>query len=344
MKIKAVAFSLLGALASSAMAGEMTVISFGGVSKDVQSEAFYKPFEKATNSKVVAGEYNGEMGRIKVMVDTNSVNWDAVQVEGPELLRGCDEGLFEHLDSARFGNPSDFVPGTFSECGAGLLVWSMALAYNTDKFKVAPTGWNDFWDVQKFPGKRSLRKGAKYTLEAALMADGVAYADIYKVLATKEGVERAFHKLDQIKPDIQWWEAGAQPMQFLASGDVVMSTAFNGRVFAAQESGAHVQVVWKGSIYAIDSWAIPKGSKNKSLAEQFIAFSLRPENQKIHTQKLGYGSTNERTAALLDPALAARLNTAPGNLEQAMPIDSEFWVNHGEELEQRFNAWVAKAN
>lgn len=344
MNKKAIGALFLTAITSSVMAGEMTVISFGGVSKDVQSEAFYKPFEKVTRNKVVAGEYNGEMGRIKVMVDTDSVNWDVVQVEGPELIRGCDEGMFERLDTAQFGKPSDFVPGTFSECGAGMLVWSMAMAYNADKLKVAPTGWTDFWDTQKFPGKRSLRRGAKYTLEAALMADGVAYSDIYKVLSTKEGVDRAFRKLDQIKPDIQWWEAGAQPMQFLASGDVVMSTAFNGRVFAAQESGANVQIVWKGSIYAIDSWAIPKGSKNKTMAEQFIAFSLRSENQKVHTEKLGYGSINQQTAALLDPVLAARLNTAPSNLEQAMPINSEFWVNHGEELEQRFNAWVAKTN
>ena len=87
---------------------------------------------------------------------------------------------------------------------------------------------------------------------------------------------------------------------------------------------------------------IPKGSKNKALAEDFIAFSLRPENQKIHTTKLGYGSTNLHTAGLLDPALAAQLNTAPDNLAQAIPMDSEFWVNNGEDLEQRFNAWVAK--
>ncbi|WP_397449356.1 ABC transporter substrate-binding protein [Pseudomonas sp. NA-150] len=344
MKKKAIGALFLSVVASSVMATDITVISFGGVSKDVQTEAFYKPFEKATGNTVMAGEYNGEMGRIKVMVDTKSVNWDVVQVEGPELIRGCDEGLFEHLDPTHLGKPADSVAGTYSECGAGLLVWSMAVAYNADKLKVAPTGWADFWDLQKFPGKRSLRKGAKYTLEAALMADGVAYADIYTLLSTKEGVDRAFRKLDRIKPEIQWWEAGAQPMQFLASGDVVMSTAFNGRVFAAQESGANIHIVWKGSIYAIDSWAIPKGSKNKAQAEQFIEFSLRPQSQKIHTEKLGYGSTNLETAALLEPALAARLNTAPNNLEQAMPIDSEFWVNHGEELEQRFNAWVAKAN
>ncbi|WP_263140220.1 ABC transporter substrate-binding protein [Pseudomonas sp. RIT-PI-AD] len=342
MKNRTIGAMLLSALASHAMASDITVISFGGTSKDVQTEAFYAPFEKATGNKVLAGEYNGEMGKIKAMVDTQSVTWDVVQVEGPELLRGCEEGLFEQLDGAKIGTPADFVPGTLSECGAGLLVWSMAMAYNGDKLKSAPTGWADFWDTRKYPGKRGLRKGAKYTLEIALMADGVPYADLYKVLSTQQGVDRAFHKLDEVKQNIQWWESGAQPMQFLASGDVVMSTAFNGRVFAAQQEGANMQIVWNGSIYAIDSWAIPKGSKNKAVAEQFIAYSLRPENQKLHTERLAYGSTNLNTVSHLDPALAARLNTAPDNLAQAVPIDNGFWVEHGEELEQRFNAWVAK--
>ncbi|MDR3564058.1 MAG: extracellular solute-binding protein, partial [Negativicutes bacterium] len=225
MKNKTMSALLLTVVATSAMASDITVVSFGGAGKDVQTEAFYKPFETATGNKVVAGDYNGEMGRIKVMVDTHSVNWDVVQVGGAELASGCESGLFEHLYSAQIGQPANFVPGTFSECGAGVLVWSTAMAYNADKLKVAPTGWADFWDLKKFPGKRSLHKGAKYTLEIALMADGVPYADIYPMLSTKAGVDRAFKKLDQIKSNIQWWEAGAQPMQFLASGDVAMTSA-----------------------------------------------------------------------------------------------------------------------
>lgn len=342
MKKHAIVSALIILASSSAIATEMTVISYGGVSKTVQAEAFYQPFEAARHIKIIAGEYNGEMGRIKVMVDTNSVNWDVVQVESDELIRGCEEGLFERLDKSRLGKPQDLVPGTLTDCGAGLLVWSMAVAYNADKLKEAPTGWSDFWDVKKYPGKRALRKGAKFTLEAALMADGVTREDIYKVLSTPEGVDRAFRKLDEIKPYLQWWEAGAQPMQFLASNDVVMSTAFNGRIFAARQSGANIGTVWNGSIYAIDYWAVPHGSKNKALAEDFIAFTLRPENQKIHTTRLGYGSVNLHTTALLDNALAAQLNTAPENIAQAIAVDSEFWVDHGEELQARFNAWVAK--
>src|SRR5690606_13944074 len=152
---------LASILAGGAMAADITVISFGGASKLVQTEAFYKPFEQATGNKVVAGEYNGEMGLMQAMVSTGNVTWDAVQVEGPELLRGCETGLFEPLTGLEL-DAKDFLPGALSECGAGLLVWSMAVAYNADKLTSAPQGWSDFWDVKSFPGKRGLRKGAKY--------------------------------------------------------------------------------------------------------------------------------------------------------------------------------------
>ncbi|EPO8351143.1 extracellular solute-binding protein, partial [Pseudomonas aeruginosa] len=144
--------TLIMGMTSSALAANLTVISNGGTSKDAQTVAYYKPFEKVTHNKVIAGEFNGEMGMIKAMVDTGSVSWDVVQVEGPELLRGCDEGLFEHLDQTRLGNAADFLDGTFSDCGAGLLVWSMAMAYDTNRLPSAPTGWADFWNTQKFPG------------------------------------------------------------------------------------------------------------------------------------------------------------------------------------------------
>ncbi|HSX71890.1 MAG TPA: ABC transporter substrate-binding protein, partial [Pseudomonas sp.] len=265
----ALAMGLLGA--SQAMAADLTVISFGGANKDAQTKAFYQPWEAAGKGKIIAGEYNGEMAKVKAMVDTNSVSWHLVEVESPELTRGCDEGLFEELDPAQF-NEEDFVEGAIQPCGIGFFVWSTVLAYNADKLKSAPASWADFWDVAKFPGKRGLRKGAKYTLEFALMADGVAPKDVYTVLATQEGQDRAFKKLDEIKPHIQWWEAGAQPPQFLASGDVVMSSAYNGRIAAVQKE-SNLQVVWNGGIYDFDSWAIPKGAKDADAAKAFAAFT-----------------------------------------------------------------------
>ena len=340
-RLKLTALALGMTCAAHAMATDLTVISFGGANKAAQEKAFYAPYQSSTGNKIIAGEYNGEMAKVKAMVDTNSVSWNLVEVESPELARGCDEGLFEELDPAQFGKTEDFVPGAIQPCGVGFFVWSTVLAYNADKLKSAPTGWADFWDTQKFPGKRGLRKGAKYTLEFALMADGVAPADVYKVLATKEGQDRAFKKLDEIKSSIQWWEAGAQPPQFLASGDVVMSSAYNGRIAAVQKE-SNLQVVWTGGIYDFDAWAIPKGAKNQDEAAKFIAYSVQPAQQKTYSENIAYGPANTQAVPLLDKALLKNMPTTPENIKDQVAMDVAFWADFGEQLEQRFNAWAAR--
>ncbi|MDT4802542.1 Spermidine/putrescine-binding periplasmic protein [compost metagenome] len=338
---KLAALSIGLACAAQAMAADLTVVSFGGANKNAQVKAFYTPYEKSTGNKIIAGEYNGEMAKIKAMVDTNSISWDLVEVESPELSRGCDEGMFEEIDPAILGNADDYVPGAISSCGVGFFVWSTVLAYNADKLKTAPTSWADFWNVKDFPGKRGLRKGAKYTLEFALMADGVAPKDVYNVLATKEGQDRAFKKLDEIKPSIQWWEAGAQPPQYLASGDVVMSSAYNGRIAAVQKE-SNLKVVWNGGIYDFDAWAIPKGSKKKDETLKFLAFTLQPEQQKTYSENIAYGPANKKAVELLDKGLLKDMPTTPENMENQVGMDVTFWADYGEQLEQRFNAWAAR--
>jgi len=323
------------------LAKDLTAVSFGGANKDAQVKAYYQPYEQKTGNKIIAGEYNGELAKVKAMVDTGSVSWDLVEVESPELARGCDEGLFEQLDFSQLGKEADFVPGAVTPCGVGFFVWSTVLAYNADKVKTAPKGWADFWDTKTVPGKRGLRKGAKYTLEFALMADGVPAKDVYKVLATREGQDRAFKKLDELKPNIQWWEAGAQPPQYLASGDVVMSSAYNGRIAAVQKE-SKLAVVWNGGIYDFDAWAIPKGAKNKDDALKFIAFMLQPSQQKTYSEHIAYGPANKQAIALLDPKTAANLPTAEDNIAGQLAMGVQFWTDFGESLEQRFNAWAAK--
>jgi putative spermidine/putrescine transport system substrate-binding protein len=325
-----------------AQPAKLTVISFGGATKAAQDAAYFRPFERSGAAQVVAGEYNGELSKVKAMVDIGQVSWDVVEVESPELLRGCEEGLFEPIDPALLGDAASFMPGTLSECGVASYVWSMVLAYDAGKLAAAPTSWADFWDLKRFPGKRGLRKGAKYTLEAALLADGVKREDLYSVLATPEGVTRAFAKLDQIKPHIQWWEAGAQPPQWLAAGDVVMSAAYNGRIAAAQKEGSALAIVWNGNLYDPDHWAIVRGSPNKALAERFIAFASQAETQKQFSSQIPYGPVRPDALAQLPAATQAQLPTAPANLAEAQLVDAEFWVNHGEELEERFNAWAAR--
>ena len=178
MKLKPVFLAAAMMVALPVMAqSQLTVVNFGGANGAAQKKAYFEAYEKAGGGKITAVEYNGEQAKIKAMVEAKKVTWDVVEVESPDLSRGCDEGLFEKLDWAKIGNKADFQKAAVHECGVGTFVWSTVMAYDGDKLKTAPTTWADFWDTKKFPGKRGLRKGAKYTLEFALMADGVAPAD-----------------------------------------------------------------------------------------------------------------------------------------------------------------------
>jgi putative spermidine/putrescine transport system substrate-binding protein len=320
----------------------LTVVNFGGANGAAQKKAYFEPFEKTGAGKVVAVEYNGEQAKIKAMVEAKKVTWDVVEVESPDLNRGCDEGLFEKLDWSKVGKKADFQKAAVHECGVGTFVWSTVMAYNADKIKNAPTSWADFWDTKKYAGKRGMRKGARYNLEFALMADGVKPADVYKVLATKAGADRAFAKMTALKPNIQWWEAGAQPPQFLVAGDVAMTTAYNGRIDAAQREGKNLQISWTGGIYDLDFWVMPKGTPNKDLAHKFIAMASSPDAQAEYAKNISYGPTNNKALTKLDAKVLNLLPTSAANSKNALQFNIGFWSDQGEALEKRFAAWAAQ--
>ena len=321
---------------------QLTVVNFGGANGAAQKKAYFESFEKSGTGKVTQVEYNGEQAKIKAMVEAKKVTWDVVEVESPDVSRGCDEGLFEKMDWAKVGNKSDFQPAAVHECGVGTFVWSTVMAYDGDKLKTSPTSWADFWDTKKIPGKRGMRKGARYNLEFALMADGVKPADVYKVLATKDGADRAFKKMTDLKPSIQFWEAGAQPPQFLVAGDVVMTTAYNGRIDAAQREGKNLKITWTGGIYDLDYWVMPKGTPNKDLALKFIALASSPDAQAEYARNISYGPTNNKALAKLDAKVLGLLPTSTTNGKDALQFNISFWADQGEALEKRFAAWAAQ--
>ena len=343
MKLKVLPLALLATLSLSALAqSEITLVNFGGANGAAQKKAYVEPFEKANGVKVVVVEYNGEQAKIKAMVEAHKVTWDVVEVESPDVARGCDEGLFEKMDWSKVGNKADFQPAAVTECGVGAFVWSTVMAYNGDKLKTGPANWADFWNTQKFPGKRGMRKGARYNLEFALMADGVPSAEVYKLLGTKEGADRAFKKLSELKSSIQWWEAGAQPPQFLVAGDVVMATAYNGRIDAAQREGKNLKISWTGGIYDLDYFVIPKGAPNQDLSMKYIKLAASTDAQAEYARNISYGPTNNKALGKLDPKVLAMLPTSPANSKDALQFNIKFWADQGEELEKRFASWATQ--
>ena len=342
---------------STLSAESLTVVSWGGAYGKSQIEAYYKPFTKKTGIKINSEDYNGGMAQIKAQVESGKVVWDVVDVEYSDAVRGCDEGLLMELDLSKLspapdGTPAkdDFIKGTLHECAVATIVWTTIYAYDKTKFSGdVPKTMADFFDLKKFPGKRSMRKTAKPNLEFALMGDGVPADQVYEMLSTEAGISRAFKKLDTIKDHMVWWEAGAQPPQLLADGEVVFSTAWNGRVFNAKNAeGQSFEMVWDGQIYDLDLWVIPKGSKNKEAALDFLAFSTATEQLAAQASWISYGPARASSVARIgtfhsDPSIkmADHMPTAPANFKNALQNDFEFWADNADQLNERFNAWLA---
>ena len=328
------------AVTTTAIASEITVISFGRADQAALTKAYYQPFTAATAIDVKSLSYDGQTAELELFAKTGKTAWDVIQVESRTLELGCRDGLFEKLDFGKIGSKDDFIGGAVSDCGVGIFSWGFALAYDANKVKAAPSSWGDFWDLKKYPGKRGLRRSAKYTLEIALLADGVPTAEVYKVLATKQGVDRAFKKLDQIKRDIVWWQAAADPALYMNDGIFAMTSAYTLWIDREQQQKRNLKITWNGSLYDVDSWAIPKNSPKLADAYRFIAFASRPENQKALSEQLAYGPTNIGALPLIGEKFVEALPSSDANRKGALKVDTAFWIRNGEALEKRFDAWA----
>ena len=331
----------------------LVVANFGGANGQAQAVAFMKPFSERHGVAVSAVEYTGDLAPLKGLAAGGKPGWDVVEVESTDLALGCAAGLFERIERTAVASAGMLIPGTLQDCGVGAFVWSTVLAYDSGKLKEAPKNWADFFNVAKFPGKRALRKGARYNLEIALLADGVGRREVYGLLATPAGQERAWAKLQTLLPHVRWWDAGAQPVQWLASGEVAMASAFNGRVAVAAAKGANLGIVWNDAIYEFDYWTIVKGSPRRAQAEAFISFATSESAQLAFAREISYGPTHfgaimkveegrkagkprDAHGALVDLSMAASdLPSAPANLRIGLPFNANFWATNGAAIEQR---------
>jgi len=355
MKKTLILTTALTGFAFAASAAEVTVMSWGGSYTKSQVEAYHKPFTAETGITVNSVDSDNPATPIKAQVEAGNVTVDVADVEFSDAIRLCDEGLLETIDQSMLpaapdgtSAADDFIEGALQDCAVANIVWSTVFAYNSANNDGTPTTIADFFDLEKFPGKRGLRKSAKATLEMALMADGVPAAEVYGQLESAEGVDRAFAKLDEIKAEIVWWEAGAQPPQLLADGEVVMSTAYNGRIFnAAIAENQPLVVVWDGQILDFDLFVVPKGAPNKEEAMKFIAFSTDTQRLADQASWISYGPARKSSGAMVGlysdgkTPMAEHMPTAAANLGNALVNNFEFWVDHDAELNERFNAWLA---
>src|SRR5688572_11981411 len=323
---------------------QVVVVGWGGVWQDAYRKAVFEPFMKETGIKVVEEEFGGEYAKLTSQIEAGKVTWDVAAFESPQVIQGCDEGSFVKLDWESMGGRDNQLDYAAHDCGIGSDVWSTVMAYDGDKIKDGPKTWADFWNVEKWPGKRGVYKDARFVLEIALVADGVAPGDLYKVLGTKEGMDRAFKKLDELKPHILWAESAADGMQRLLAGDVAMIVNFNARVSgAAAENKRNLVIGWDSGFWVgTDYWVQIANGPNPGPAAKLLEFNSRPATQASLVETLSYGVPTLAAYDLMPAEIKNSLPTSPDKAAWAAVYSDDFWVERQAAATERFNAWAAQ--
>ena len=330
---------------------KLRIGSQGGAYMKSQELAYFQPFASRSGYGVTGLAFDGSLAALKAQA--GSPAWDVVDLDQAVAIQACQQGLLESLDASLAqpgpdGTPAaeDFLPGSIQPCSIANVVWSATIVYDKG-LKTAPTKVENFFDLKRYPGKRALPRTPQHTLELALLGDGVAPDQVYPLLATREGQDRAFAKLSAIKDQIVWWDRPRDGLDKIALKQAAMGIGFNGRAFMAMvKSRQPIALLWDHQIYHLSYWAIPKDAKFAAAAREFIGFATGAGPMSDQTRWLPYGPARLSAMRLVGKHAELNLDMRPflpthqPNLQGALAYDSAWWAAQEQPLKDRFTAWL----
>lgn len=337
---------------TTAEAADLTVVSWGGAYEAAQRAAVIEPFAAKSGLDVAVVRYDGTVADLARRAGAEG--WDVVDMLADQARIACARGLLQEIDAAALlGREAlaDFSPVGPTRCAIPQNVYARVMAYDERAFPgVKPTRVGDFFDIERFPGRRAVQKDPDGILEWALLAEGVPPEQVYGLLSTDRGLRLALRRLERIREHILWWTDPAEPAEMLADGRAALAAGFNGRFFDAREhAGAPIGVVWDGRIIGVEVWAIPATTDAPEAARAFLAHALGPQAMARLAERIPYGPArrsaferigrNPRTGT----PMRVFLPNAPGHGPRALVRDDGWYANTEALRQRRFRAWLEGA-
>ena len=334
----------------------INLASWGGAWQAAERQAYMDPVRAKFGINIV--EDNPiSLSKIRTMVETNNVTWDIANYDTIGVHALGPEGTLEEFNPGIHNGYLQHYPEVTRTAwsGGGGVYWSTGLAYSLESFPDAsgPKNWADFWDIEKFPGRRGIGDRPQENMFFAYLA---AYPEVLDSTDSKIAhskltdaqIDEAFAKLEDLKPDITvFWSSGSDCPQLLISGELDMCTAWNGRIADAQqgEGGESLYYCWEcGHLLQGSVFFIPKGSPNAELAQLYIAWTGFAENNVRIANYISYGPINQQAVALLESEVGAdriaNLPTSPQAVVRSLVLDEKWLGENTDRLVERYQAYL----
>lgn len=308
----------------------LVVSDAGGALNEAYKVAYYEPFTAKTGIRIANSPYGG-LAKIDSMVANKAYPDDLNNLDATEAAQAQLKGLTEPIDYDIIDKNS-MLPAAAKPAYVLTDIAGYVITWHTGTGVAAPQSWAEVWAHK---GPKSFWKIASQTVEAALMADGVAKDKVYPI-----DIDRALKSLDKIRDSITWWESGAQGAQLLIDGETDVGATWNGRVFKPKLDGAPVDYHFNQAVLPADAFVIAKGSPNKKWAMELLAVFLDADRQAVFAENIPYGPVVPAALKKLSPEVLARLPTSEENFPKTLLQDFDHWASNGDKIFSAYNEWM----
>jgi len=311
------------------------VNSYGGVWESSWRKAFFDPF--TTQTKIAVKTVPGvSFAKLKAQVQARNYEWDVVNIGDSEYQQAMTEGLLEPVDKPA-AKVDELPPQMVRDYGIVSYSLGTNLVFRKDKFPTGgPQSWADFWDVAKFPGPRCLGDHSFTCLAFALIADGVPKDKLYPM-----DIDRAFRKMNEIKPHIKvWWREGSQSQQLIRDAEVDMIGMWSARAVDLIADKVPLEVVWNGAEIFTSNLIVPKGDPNAKTAWEFCNFVAQAKPQADFAMLLPYGPANPGARALMPEWRLRQTPAWPENEKAGFRHDATWLGPRLASIRERWSQWL----
>ncbi len=276
---------------------------YGGYFKDSFDANIFPDFTSATGIAVESiAEPTGEawLVQLEQAAKAGVAPADVSMMSQVAMLKGQSTDLWAPIDTSKIRNYDDLL-GQFVNkypdgrvAGIGAVAWYITLVTNTDAYPEAPDSWAALWDPANADKLGLL---ALVSNSFLLEVTAKTYLGGTAALDTEEGLNKAFEKLAEVKPNVRlWYRDEAQFEQALKSGEIPMGQYYHDVTGLAAADGNPVRSTFpkEGGIQDSGCWALSRASGKVEEAHVFIDYMSQPEIQATLSRKVGTAPTLKR--------------------------------------------------
>ncbi|MGI8311999.1 ABC transporter substrate-binding protein [Saccharopolyspora hattusasensis] len=313
---------------------ELVYAGYGGSYQDGIKSAMFDPFTQSTGIGVKYTADANDVTKLISLATAGRSQDDIADAQGPALAQLRASGALEKLDRTVVTHEDVVNPSLITEYSIPYYQFSHNIFWNASMVSGQMNSWADVWDVRKFPGKRGFQRLPWFTLEIALLADGVAMDRLYPL-----DVDRAFRSLDRIKPNAVFLDNNSLT-NAVSTGELVTADLNLSRVKTIIKSGVKLEYTWNQAMVDVEQLVVLRGGASRDAAMKAVQYSLEPETQLRIIRTLGYTPTSKAALAQIPAADAKDLPGTAETVGTSFYLNASWWADNYKTVSTKFQGWL----